>query len=244
MKIAMSLAKKILDIPSVRNFFERLYDYYKITRLELDKEYFGKDIKLYNLLQSRTYKLKREFNEGVTSENSIALRSLVKTIATKNMQIVEIGSWTGTSTTVLAKAVGESGKVFAVDHWLGSVGERILELAKETDIYFVFKQNMIANKLWNRVHPLVMDSATASTIFKDEILDLVFIDADHRFESVKQDIESWLPKLKVGGILCGKAYAESHSGIRKAVDECLGGQHLIKGDSNIWYYKKLIKEKQ
>ena len=34
-----------------------------------------------------------------------------------------------------------------------------------------------------------------------EPVDLVFIDADHRFEAVRQDVQAWLPKLRDGGIL-------------------------------------------
>lgn len=37
-------------------------------------------------------------------------------------------------------------------------------------------------------------------------LDLVYIDACHEYESVKQDMKNWLPKLNKGGILSGDDY--------------------------------------
>ena len=48
--------------------------------------------------------------------------------------------------------------------------------------------------------------------------DLLFIDADHSYESVKQDIEDWLPKIKVGGKISGHDYGNV-PGVGKAVNE-------------------------
>lgn len=56
--------------------------------------------------------------------------------------------------------------------------------------------------------------------FGDESLDFVFIDANHDYESVKNDILAWMPKIKNGGILAGHDYFGS--GVKQAVDEILG----------------------
>ena len=37
-------------------------------------------------------------------------------------------------------------------------------------------------------------------------LDWVFIDADHRYEAVKADLEAWFPKVRKGGIMSGHDY--------------------------------------
>ena len=62
------------------------------------------------------------------------------------------------------------------------------------------------------------------TLFEDEYFDFVFIDADHKYESVKQDIDDWYPKVRVGGILAGHDYAQTQHGIRKAVDDRFGNK--------------------
>ena len=49
-------------------------------------------------------------------------------------------------------------------------------------------------------------SKIASEIFTDESLDFVYIDANHAYDFVKEDIEYWYPKLKKGGILSGHDY--------------------------------------
>jgi len=61
------------------------------------------------------------------------------------------------------------------------------------------------------------------TIKNDQIsdgsLDLVFIDADHSYEAVKNDLSFWYNKIRVGGWLMGDDYNSCHPGTTKAVDE-------------------------
>ena len=47
-------------------------------------------------------------------------------------------------------------------------------------------------------------SKVASDIFPDESLDFVYIDANHAYDFVKEDIGLWYPKVKKGGILYNK----------------------------------------
>jgi len=220
-----------------------------------------KIIKLLRKLGKRLFRNRIEFEE----RNARALRELIQMVLKENILIAEIGSWKGLSTAVLAKAIADhNGKVFAIDHWMGNEGVPLHKIAKTKDIYSIFKRNMISSGVWNIVYPLVMDSQTASKIFRDGILDLVFIDADHRYESVKKDISSWLPKLKKGGILsghdcegyyskypkeiqkiidehCGEAFMDvspRHPGVVKALYDCFQDRHSIMPNSVIWYIKK------
>ena len=67
-------------------------------------------------------------------------------------------------------------------------------------------------------------SAEAVKQFKDESLDFVYIDAQHHYEAVKEDIALWRPKVKKGGILAGHDYVdgmlgEGDFGVKSAVDE-------------------------
>ncbi|MHA1988974.1 MAG: class I SAM-dependent methyltransferase, partial [Promethearchaeota archaeon] len=45
-----------------------------------------------------------------------------------------------------------------------------------------------------------MTSKVASTKFNDESLDFVYIDANHAYDYVYEDLSLWYPKLKAGGI--------------------------------------------
>lgn len=49
-------------------------------------------------------------------------------------------------------------------------------------------------------------SNVAAFGFKDASLDFIFIDGDHTYEGVMNDLTLWWPKLKVGGIMSGHDY--------------------------------------
>jgi len=60
----------------------------------------------------------------------------------------------------------------------------------------------------NRLHNCIcmpIGSYKASLKFKDESLDIVFLDADTSCrEALKKDIDLWLPKVRPGGTICGR----------------------------------------
>jgi predicted O-methyltransferase YrrM len=65
-------------------------------------------------------------------------------------------------------------------------------------------------------------SLDAVNLFSDQSLDFVFIDASHEYEDVKNDINAWFPKVKVGGVLAGHDYYENNDfapGVKMAVNE-------------------------
>lgn len=62
-------------------------------------------------------------------------------------------------------------------------------------------------------------SQNASQIFFDRSLDFVYIDGNHSYEAVKQDIESWYPKIRSGGLLIGDDYSVYFLGLCQAVNE-------------------------
>lgn len=52
----------------------------------------------------------------------------------------------------------------------------------------------------------------------DESLDFVFIDADHTYEYVRDDIREWSNKVRPGGIVSGHDYYVTRLGNRGVVD--------------------------
>ena len=51
-------------------------------------------------------------------------------------------------------------------------------------------------------------SLEASKLFLDESIDFIYIDANHAYDFVKEDIEFWYPKLKKGGLFSGHDYLD------------------------------------
>jgi len=66
-------------------------------------------------------------------------------------------------------------------------------------------------------------SYDAVSRFPDDYFDFIYIDATHVYESVKADLNMFLPKLKQDGLMCGHDYmvdfGHSGFGVIEAVDE-------------------------
>jgi len=60
----------------------------------------------------------------------------------------------------------------------------------------------------DRAFMLRMSSEKAADMFPDGFFDFIFIDANHAYDYVKQDIELWYPKVRPGGILSGHDWVE------------------------------------
>jgi predicted O-methyltransferase YrrM len=72
----------------------------------------------------------------------------------------------------------------------------------------------------------------------DEHLDFIFIDGDHSYEGCLEDLKSWWPKVKKGGVFAGHdLYFE---GVNRALREFFGDQYnnLLKGTRDVWYVYK------
>ena len=194
--------------------------------------------------------------------NQRALEAVLRRVARPGMRVLEIGTWKGLSTSVIARVVQEvGGHVYCIDTWAGNVGvggahKQVLV----TDVFAVFRTNMKLLGLWEVVRPIYMDSAVAPEILKDQFFDVIFIDADHRYEFVKGDVTRLLPKLKPGGIICGDdceafyrdvpaEFVEQnchvdfavwngrgyHAGVVKALHELWGDQYQLEPSSSFWW---------
>lgn len=195
-------------------------------------------------------KLKEPYNQlSLKDENSIDF--ICKSFNRTDINIIEIGCWLGNSTSILAKY----GSVICIDTFMGVKGvQQLVDYAKNTDVYFDFINNMRELGLELKITTFCMESNEAHKFLKDNSYDLIFIDGDHRYEQVKNDIENYLPKLKDNGIICGHDYEIGfdldlnslteldlnkdmsrgfHCGVVKAVNEKLKNIHLL--DDRIWY---------
>lgn len=61
------------------------------------------------------------------------------------------------------------------------------------------------------------------------VADVVYIDADHSYTAVRDDIAVWYPRVTPGGALCGHDYyPEKHwPGVKRAVDEFIAREQLV-----------------
>ena len=74
-------------------------------------------------------------------------------------------------------------------------------------------------------------------------LDFVFVDADHSYEGCKADIDTYWPKIKHGGWLCGHDYDRPNRpsfGVKRAADAFAAavGSQVETGRNTTWFIRK------
>lgn len=97
------------------------------------------------------------------------------------------------------------------------------------------------------VKHLKFPSVEASRLFADEFFDFIYIDANHAYEYVKADLESWYPKIKSGGWVMGHDWPWPT--VQRAVNEFVAERglalhpnssdfHITKQGQHDWWLRK------
>jgi len=79
-------------------------------------------------------------------------------------------------------------------------------------------KNKFVTKYPNRYKLIRESSKNASQKINTE-LDFIFIDANHTYEYVLEDMYLWIPKVKSGGLIMGHDWWSKFPGVEKAVTE-------------------------
>jgi hypothetical protein len=165
---------------------------------------------------------------------------------------VEIGSYFGKSSCYMAELLKEknrSTQFHMIDPWewdnnykyydelvckdinvydkIDSLKEEHIKVVKEVgkDPFKIVQYYFNKFDILNNVTFVKNKSIDVVNNYKDESIDFLYIDGDHSYEAVKNDIILYLPKIKKGGIISGDDY-RSYESVKKAVDELLGNINL------------------
>ncbi len=80
-------------------------------------------------------------------------------------------------------------------------------------------------------------SLKAAELLPDKSLDMVFIDADHTYNAVRDDIAAWLPKIRIGGIISGHDFGLRFIGVVMAVHEAFKDRYIHLEKDSVWWVK-------
>lgn len=129
---------------------------------------------------------------------------------------VELGSWQGASAIPVARAIRRwRGTMTCVDTW----GGQIVETHGTPWMLLHCVRNLIASGVSGNVRLIPTTSQDAAAWWTDPI-DWLYIDADHSYEAVRDDLRAWVPHVKPGGIILGDDYGHhSFPGVKRAWDE-------------------------
>lgn len=149
---------------------------------------------------------------------------------------VEIGSHYGRSTAYLASRVALARKkinIAAVDPWLAYIGNEAVSS------FPGFLNCMLQAGVLDLILPLRTLSVHAAKFFDAHSIDFCFIDGDHSYEAVSEDLRLWYPKVRPGCIIAGHDYIytnEGERGVSIAVDEFFGKAVTVRRRS--WFHRK------
>lgn len=167
-------------------------------------------------------------------ESKFALRDLCKTIKNTGREIntiVEIGSYMGESAEIFAQEFPKT-QIVCVDPWLAGYDD--LDSASHSDFNFVEQQF----DLRTSKYPNIVKKKCFSHEIKITCA-FVYIDGNHTYEGVKNDILGWQDYASVA--ICGHDYytdeeilkVHKHiAGVKKAVDEILGIPDIVFPDGS------------
>ena len=167
-----------------------------------------------------------------------SLQPLLDALPIKNATMVELGSYTGESIEIFHKS-GKFKTLTAVDPWIDGYdsGELISTFGNMDVVEELFDRRMEGV---DSVNKLKMTSMEAVRLFEDKSLDFIYIDAAHTYGAVREDILSWLPKMKPGSFVAGHDY-ELYEGVRQAVDEIFGSAVMHFPDSSWMIELKIVQ---
>ena len=194
---------------------------------------------------------------AVTYNHELEVLDMLLHIVRGNV-FVDVGCFIGGFTKIMAYiARKRNGKVHSIDLFKLENQSALGYIHKDHNVKEIFTRHMKERGLLEYINVIEGVSWEVSSRFEDNSVDFIFIDADHRYQSVKKDIESWYPKLKVGGIMAGHDYefeeydekfidvdgdGDRHHGVIKAVNEFFldNNRSLIEGNpyNTIWFHQK------
>ena len=158
------------------------------------------------------------------------VEDLLKDIPTGGIMI-EIGAWTGESSVLFAQHFDQ---VVCVDAWSPDL---LIDGYCAADAYIEFLQR---TRPFSNIAYVRMNAVSAASLFKPNTASAIYVDADHKYPSVKQDISLYAPVVKPGGYYCGHDYSkEMFPGCVQAIHELLGAPDKVYKD-NSWMIRKLV----
>lgn len=119
---------------------------------------------------------------------------------------VEVGTWKGEYAKTILSSWG--GILYMVDPWRG-LGSEYDDSANMINQEHSNAYHETMNSIKGFEHRAFMLRGLSSELidlFQDESLDFVYIDANHAYDFVVEDINLWYPKVKKGGLLMGHDY--------------------------------------
>jgi predicted O-methyltransferase YrrM len=128
--------------------------------------------------------------------------------------VVELGAFVGVSTIYTAQHFkNRSSRPYF--YTIDTFGPY---LKSPTGTYPLFLENIAKCGVMGTIIPIIADTSEASKYFEDNSVRYCWVDADHQYPGVNNDLKAWWPKIKKdGGIFAGHDFGQPF--VKGAVEE-------------------------
>lgn len=157
----------------------------------------------------------------------------------KDLIIAEIGVFKGGSTVFILNNF-DIKMYYAIDpfelyeeYYEGTVINWFNEVGNGDLCYKQVKKRLIK---YSNIKLIRDYSYNASKLIKDNELDICWIDGNHAYKYVFQDIESWFPKVKKKGFICGDDIFLPE--VYKAVKDFFDNKFDVFIGNRSWFVRK------
>jgi hypothetical protein len=166
---------------------------------------------------------------GLTDAEEARVAELVRRAAKHDGPIVELGTLFGLTTLLMAAEARSGQPVISIDNFCWN------PFGLPPDLHEAFTRKVLRGELaTGRVDLVRSASADVRRTWRWPVPALVFLDADHSYAAVRDEI-AWAKALGVP-IICGHDYGNARFGTTRAVDEAFGGDIEVRG--MVWSWER------
>jgi len=167
------------------------------------------------------------------------IRFLKDYFGNKPIVIAEIGVFKGDNALKMLKHLNIK-KIYLIDLW-GSISYEEGDLAGKSfdweQYYEIAKKNLEQYKSKTKfIRSLSVDGVN----YINEQLDAIYIDCNHDYKAVLEDVRTYYPIVKMGGVIGGHDFCPRYPGVARAVNEFFDYPKMICRSMNCewWIIKK------
>lgn len=167
---------------------------------------------------------RRRVRHGEVAMDDVEIHGLVRalrSITPAARCLVEIGSYCGGSTVVIARTAARrapDARVFAIEPFSAD-GARY-----QRNYESLFDANVTDWGVGGTIQKIKQLSHEAAAGWKRPI-DFLYIDGDHSYDAVVRDIRDFVPFVRPAGVFAFHDYKPGKDGVRRAVDELVAPHH-------------------
>lgn len=184
-----------------------------------DDQYFVTEQNIIDVLSTKKYQ--NSWLSGLIG----CINYVQDRIKVENM--VEIGSYQGESTTLFAHYFKPK-SLYAIDPFVNGYDE--FDGSSTGDFTNVIYNFNLRIQQFPCIKHIKDFSVAASTKFEDNSLDFVYVDGDHTYDAVLNDVKAYVPKIRVGGYIGGHDLGKKE--ITDVLILCFGDADVFFDDSS------------